>query len=166
MVFSICEGHHRKRAGADTLEIPLRDICNERLNQPVFGCVHLSITVRNYSEPRFHGPLTVRVDFIHGGVNSFLPLFNDVLANSRLQMSELGLYFCSSDTNNNVGDTTSRQMDGCNDACCSSLASASHQSGATGEVSDGRRTTNERDDENTALVPAWSVSRDGLTKRA
>lgn len=69
------------------LEIPFRGLWDERLNQPIFGPVNLSMTVQYYDEQPFVGELSARINFIEGGVNTFLPVFNNVLRATRVQLA-------------------------------------------------------------------------------
>lgn len=86
MVFLINE-NDRTKANAETFEMPFRGILDERFNQPIFGCNNLTTTVQYYDEQPFRGGLTMRIDFIRGGVNTFLPVFNNVLGATRAQMN-------------------------------------------------------------------------------
>lgn len=76
----------RGKAGCDSFEAPFRGLQDEKFNQPIFGCNNLTATIQYYNEQPFTGGLTTRIDFIEGGVNTFLPLFNNVLTSTRVQM--------------------------------------------------------------------------------
>lgn len=89
MVFIIREQDRQKAGGAQTFEIPFRGIYNEKLNQPIFGCINLSAGVMYYDEQPFSGDLSIRIDFSEGGVNTFLPMFNNVLLATRQQLAQL-----------------------------------------------------------------------------
>lgn len=86
MVFLI-DVKDRTKANAETFEMPFRGILDERFNQPIFGCNNLTTTVQYYDEQPFRGGLTMRIDFTRGGVNTFLPVFNNVLGATRAQMN-------------------------------------------------------------------------------
>lgn len=79
----------QQKAGASTFEMPFRGIFSEKLNQPIFGCVNLTAGVMYYDEQPFSGDLTMRIDFVEGGVNTFLPMFNNVLLATRQQLAQL-----------------------------------------------------------------------------
>lgn len=79
----------QQKAGAVTFEMPFRGIFKEKLNQPIFGCVNLTADVLYYDEQPFSGDLSMKIDFIEGGVNTFLPIFNNVLGATRQQLSRL-----------------------------------------------------------------------------
>lgn len=85
MVLLIKESDRQKATG-ETFEMPFRGIWDERFNQPIFGCNNLTSTVQYYDGQPFSGNLTMRMDFVEGGVNTFLPVFNNVLEATRIQM--------------------------------------------------------------------------------
>lgn len=86
MVYLIDQKDRRQVNGVETFEMPFRGICNERFHQPIFGCNNLTVTVQYYDDQPFQGDLTSRIDFVQGGVNTFLPIFNNVLLATRVQM--------------------------------------------------------------------------------
>lgn len=85
MVFLIREADQAK-AGAQTFEAPFRGLWDEKLHQPIFGVIHLTASIQYYDEQPFTGDLTMRLDFAQGGVNTFLPMFNNVLYATRVQL--------------------------------------------------------------------------------
>lgn len=87
MVFLVQESD-RGRAACESFEVPFRGLWDERFHQPIFGCNNLTATIQYYDEQPFTGALTMRIDFIEGGVNTFLPTFNNVLISTRRQMAE------------------------------------------------------------------------------
>lgn len=76
------------KARAGTFEMPFRGLWDEKFNQPIFGCNNLTASIQYYDEQPFSGGLTVRIDFVEGGVNTFLPMFNSVLRNARVQLAQ------------------------------------------------------------------------------
>lgn len=86
MVYLIDQRDRQKANGTETFEMPFRGICDERFHQPIFGCNNLTATIQYYDDQPFQGDLTVRIDFVEGGVNTFLPTFNNVLLATRVQM--------------------------------------------------------------------------------
>lgn len=86
MVFLINASHRQKANGAETFEVPFRGLWDERFHQPIFGCNNLTAQIQYYDEQPFQGDLSMRIDFIEGGVNTFLPVFNNVLKATRVQM--------------------------------------------------------------------------------
>lgn len=87
MVFMIRQQDQQK-AGAATFEMPFRGIYDERLNQPIFGCINLTAGIMYYDEQPFSGDLSIRINFAEGGVNTFLPIFNNVLGATRQQLAQ------------------------------------------------------------------------------
>lgn len=85
MVFLI-NPSDRHKSNCDSLEVPFRGLWDERFHQPIFGCNNLTSTIQYYDDQPFQGDLTIRIDFVHGGVNTFLPVFNNVLLATRVQM--------------------------------------------------------------------------------
>lgn len=85
MVYLIRE-QDRAKAQAESFEMPFRGLLDEKFNQPIFGCNNLTATIQYYDEQPFTGGLTMRLDFIEGGVNTFLPIFNNVLLATRVQL--------------------------------------------------------------------------------
>lgn len=77
------------KAAAASLEIPFRGIYDEKLNQPIFGCNNLAAGVMYYDEQPFSGDLSIRITFLEGGVNTFLPVFNNVLFATRQQLAQM-----------------------------------------------------------------------------
>lgn len=67
--------------------MPFRGLWDESFHQPIFGCNNLTATIQYYDEQPFQGGLTMRIDFVQGGVNTFLPVFNNVLHATRVQMN-------------------------------------------------------------------------------
>lgn len=88
IVFLIDHQYRMKARGAETFEMPFRGLWDERFNQPIFGCNNLTATIQFYDEQPFQGGLTMKIDFIAGGVNTFLPVFNNVLQATRVQMEQ------------------------------------------------------------------------------
>eukprot|EP00178_Gracilaria_changii_P006943 TRINITY_DN223_c0_g1_i3.p1 TRINITY_DN223_c0_g1~~TRINITY_DN223_c0_g1_i3.p1 ORF type:complete len:212 (+),score=25.07 TRINITY_DN223_c0_g1_i3:1231-1866(+) len=76
-----------QKARFETFEVPFRGIINEAFNQPIFGCNNLTAGVLYYEGQPFMGDLTMRIDFVRGGVNTFMPVFNNVLLAVRQQMA-------------------------------------------------------------------------------
>ena len=85
MVLLIKESE-RQKAGGETFEMPFRGIWEESFNQPIFGCNNLTSAVQYYDGQPFSGELTMMIDFIEGGVNTFLPIFTNVLQATRIQI--------------------------------------------------------------------------------
>lgn len=69
-----------------SVEIPWRGLWDERFHQPIFGVNNLTFTTEYYSDAPFTDTLSVRLDFMAGGVNTFLPIFNNILSATRTQM--------------------------------------------------------------------------------
>lgn len=78
---------HIEKARFETFEAPFRGIFNEAFHQPIFGCNNLAAGVLYYDGQPFLGDLSMRIDFVRGGVNTFLPIFNNVLLATREQMA-------------------------------------------------------------------------------
>lgn len=85
MIFLI-DPNFRQKANAETFEAPFRGLWDEKFNQPIFGCNHLTATVQYYDEQPFQGGLTMRIDFVEGGVNTFMPVFLNVMRATRAQL--------------------------------------------------------------------------------
>lgn len=85
LVFLIDESSRAKANGAETFEMPFRGLWDEKFNQPLFSCNNLTATIQYYDDQPFQGGLTMRIDFVQGGVNTFLPVFNNVLGATRVQ---------------------------------------------------------------------------------
>lgn len=86
MVFLIRQ-QDQSKANAASFEVPFRGLWEERFNQPIFGCNNLTASIQYYDEQPFVGNLTMRIDFVEGGVNTFLPMFNNVLRTTRVQLA-------------------------------------------------------------------------------
>lgn len=86
MVFMV-RPQDQEKAGAQTFEMPFRGLWDEKFNQPIFGCNNLTASIQYYDNEPFSGDLTIRIDFIEGGVNTFLPIFNNVLRTTRVQLA-------------------------------------------------------------------------------
>lgn len=69
-----------------SVEIPWRGLWDERFHQPIFGVNNLTFSTEYYSDAPFTDTLSVRLDFMAGGVNTFLPIFNNILIATRTQM--------------------------------------------------------------------------------
>lgn len=69
-----------------SIEMPLRGVWDERFHQPVFGVNNLTASVQYYDGEPFVGELTIKLEFREGGVNTFLPVFNNVLRAIRAQL--------------------------------------------------------------------------------
>lgn len=85
MVFMVSP-NDRAKADCETFEMPFRGLWDEAFHQPIFGCNNLTATIQFYDDQPFSGNLTMRIDFVEGGVNTFLPLFNNVLHATRVQL--------------------------------------------------------------------------------
>jgi hypothetical protein len=70
-----------------SLEMPFRGLWDERFNQPIFAVNNLTATIQYYDEQPFAGQLTVKLEFREGGVNTFLPVFNNLLRATRAQLA-------------------------------------------------------------------------------
>lgn len=90
MVFLISEGDRAKANNAETFEMPFRGLWNEAFHQPIFSVNNLTATIQFYNDQPFVGGLTMRIDFVQGGVNTFLPVFNNVLRATRIQLDAEG----------------------------------------------------------------------------
>lgn len=77
----------QKSRGVESFELPWRGLWGERFNQPIFGVNNLTADVQYYDEQPFNGELSIRLDFMEGGVNTYLPVFNNILRATRAQLA-------------------------------------------------------------------------------
>lgn len=154
MVFLISESH-RSKANAESFEVPFRGLWDERFHQPIFSCNNLTATVQYYDDQPFNGDLSIRLDFVEGGVNTFLPVFNNVLLATRVQM-----------------DAERRRADNIPPVAISDVAPQAeeyfpHNNVAFVDPSDPSRiyTTQPVSEQTRVDTPQWSVSGDGLRRR-
>lgn len=154
MVFLIQE-NLRAKANAESFEMPFRGLWDERFHQPIFSCNNLTATIQYYDDQPFAGDLTMRLDFVEGGVNTFLPMFNNVLLATRVQM-----------------DAERRRADDIPPVAISDVAPQAEEffpqnNLAFVDPSDPSRiyTTQPLTDQRRTDAPQWSVSSEGLRRR-
>jgi WW domain-binding protein 2 len=70
-----------------SLEMPFRGLWDEFFHQPIFAVNNLTATIQYYDEQPFSGTLTIKLEFREGGVNTFLPVFNNLLRATRAQLA-------------------------------------------------------------------------------
>ena len=85
MVFLVSE-KDRNKARCETFEMPFRGLWEEKLNQPIFSANNLTATMQYYDGQPFTGTLSIKLIFREGGVGTFLPVFNNVLRATRVQL--------------------------------------------------------------------------------
>lgn len=153
MVFLV-QPSDQEKSQCQTIEIPFRGIWNEKFNQPIFGCNNLTSNVRYYDEQPFVGELKVGIDFIQGGVNTFLPLFNNVLHSTRVQMR-----------NEQLADANVSPVSAPTDASAESYFPNHNAAFVDPQDPSHIYTTQPVSQSHRQDAPAWSVSKDGLRKR-
>jgi WW domain-binding protein 2 len=77
-----------KARNIESFEMPFRGLWDEKFNQPIFSVNNLTATVQYYDQEPFSGRLLVKLGFPEGGVNTFLPMFNNVLRAIRIQLAQ------------------------------------------------------------------------------
>lgn len=70
-----------------SIEIPFRGLWDERFHQPIFAVNNLTASVQYYDGEPFVGELSIKLEFREGGVNTFLPVFNNVLRATRSELT-------------------------------------------------------------------------------
>lgn len=146
-----CKG----KANAESFEMPFRGLWNERFHQPLFSCNNLTASIQYYDDQPFSGDLSMQLDFVEGGVNTFLPVFNNVLYATRVQM-----------------DAERRTADNVPPVAISSVTPHPEEFFPQNNVafidpSDPSRiyTTQPASEQHRADTPQWNVSAEGLRNR-
>jgi hypothetical protein len=77
-----------KARDIQSFEFPFRGLWDEKFHQPIFSVNNLTASIQYYDGEPFAGQLTVKLGFPEGGVNTFLPVFNNVLRATRVQLAQ------------------------------------------------------------------------------
>lgn len=152
---------NQAKAGCQSIEVPFRGLWEERFHQPIFNVNNLTATVQYYDDQPFQGDLTIKLEFREGGVNTFLPVFNNVLGATRRQLA-----------------AEAQQADASGGGSSPFPSAGAMPSGGAAEYMPGNNdafvdphdpsklyTTQPISDTRREGVPSWSASSGGLRKR-